>query len=255
MKYIFAGDRDIAVWALQDLIEKGHKPDALLVSDRDRASHSHELIELAALPEERVLVGLEFNQEERIELMKSLRPDYIIGIHFPYIIRKNVLDIPLIGVLNLHPAYLPYNRGWHTPTWAIAEQTPVGATLHFMSESLDMGDIVARLEVDILESDTANSLYAKLKQAERELFRSKIDAIANKQLKREPQNLVDGTSHKARDLFSSPLRRIDLDKEYKARELLRLLRAFSTSKPEEGMYFTIDNVEYNVQINISKNEK
>lgn len=255
MRFIFAGDRDIAVWVLQDLVERGLRPDALLVSGEDRASHANELIELAALPKDRVLVGQEFNKEHSIELMRSLRPDYIIGIHFPYIIKKKVLDIPQIGVLNLHPAYLPYNRGWHTPTWAIAEQTPVGATLHFMSESLDMGDIVARLEVEVLQSDTANSLYGKLKLAERELFRSTIDSIANKQLLRSPQKPEEGNSHKARDLFSSPLRQIDLDKEYNARELLRLLRAFSTNKAEEGMYYIIDDVQYNIQINITRNDK
>ena len=256
MKYIFAGDRDIAVWVLQDLIDAGYEPMALLVSGDDRATHSQELISTSKLPDDKIYRGKEFTKEQNLDVLRSLEPDYIIGIHFPYIIRKNVLDIPSIGFLNLHPAYLPYNRGWHTPSWAIAEGTPVGATLHFMSEALDMGDIIGRKEVKVEVSDTANTLYVKLKQAERELFKSEIPNLVDFNLNRITQNAEKGTSHKAKDLFQSDLRRWDLNNEMKGLELLKRLRAFSTNKIEEGVTFEHEGRTFNIRVEIEeKNEE
>ena len=75
-------------------------------------------------------------------MLEQLSLDYIICVHFPYIVPREILSIPKYGVTNLHPAYLPYNLGWHTPSWAILENTPIGATLHYMDECVDTGDII-----------------------------------------------------------------------------------------------------------------
>ena len=125
-----------------------------------------ELIALADLPDSHVLNHKNFKTDASVALLQSLDLDYIFGIHFPHIIPKQLLDIPKIGFLNLHPSYLPYNKGWHTPSWAIMENTPVGATLHYMSEALDEGDIIAQQRVAILPEDTANTLYARILDTE-----------------------------------------------------------------------------------------
>lgn len=84
--------------------------------------------------------------------------DYIFGIHFPYIIKNELINLPKVGFLNLHPAYLPFNKGWHTPSWAILDERN-RATLHFMSEELDGGDIIAQEELEVSSTVTANELY------------------------------------------------------------------------------------------------
>ena len=143
-RFAFAGDRDISVWVLHYLLEQGAHPEALLVTEYGKASHADPLISLCApfMPADRILHGKAFREPAGINLLRNLDLDYVIGIHFPYIVPENILAIPRFGVLNLHPAYLPYNRGWHTPSWALMENTPIGATLHFMSPGVDTGDIV-----------------------------------------------------------------------------------------------------------------
>ena len=140
MKYAFAGDREISVNILSFLISKGYKPLALLVPDKTKSSHAKELIALSGIEKEFIFEGKEFL--ENINLFKSLDLDYIFGVHFPYIIPTEVLELPKIGFLNLHPAFLPFNKGWHTPSWAIIDGTKYGATLHFMSKKLDEGNII-----------------------------------------------------------------------------------------------------------------
>jgi methionyl-tRNA formyltransferase len=183
--------------------------------------------------------------------MKSLDVDYIIGIHFPYIIRQKVLDVPKIGFLNLHPAYLPFNRGWHTPSWAILEGTPAGATLHFMSSDLDLGDIIAQEKVVIGPDDTANTLYRKLKSKERELFRASIPMITSLQPKRIPQKASEGTSHKSKELYNHSSREIKMDAIYQGQDLLKIIRGFTTNDFKEAAYFEEDGMKYYLQLTIT----
>ena len=143
MEYAFAGDRDISVEILKYLLSNDNKPLALLLTSRAHQSHSEELKSLCPfLDSSLIFEGKDFNSESSMERIASLNLDYIFGIHFPYIIPSSFLNIPKFGFLNLHPAFLPYNKGWHTPSWAIYDGSKYGATLHFMSEDLDSGDII-----------------------------------------------------------------------------------------------------------------
>lgn len=252
MKYIYAGDRDISVWVLKYLIQQGYKPEALLVSGKDRASHARELIKLSRLEESLIFEGKEFLEEENQNILSQIEPDYIFGIHFPYLIPKSVLEIPKKGFLNLHPAYLPYNRGWHTPSWAILENTPIGATLHFMEEKLDAGDIIHQKEVKINPADTANSLYQMLKEVELETFKEVFPKLVDEKFERTKQNLSKGTSHVKKDLFNEIIQRIDLEKSYTGKELIDKLRALTTSDISEAAYFVENDEKYRVQIKIDK---
>ena len=92
-------------------------------------------------------------------------------------ISKEVLIIPKIGFLNLHPSFLPYNKGWNTPSWAILDKTPYGATLHFMDQTLDEGDIIHQKRIDVLTVDTANNLYKKILKLEEEVFFEAFDEL------------------------------------------------------------------------------
>jgi methionyl-tRNA formyltransferase len=250
MNYIFAGDRDISVWVLKELIGAGCLPKALLVPEPHRASHYRELIELVDLPENKIIVGQQFANKENLKWMESLNLDYIICIHFPYILSKSMLEIPKHGVLNLHPALLPYNRGWHTPSWAILENNPIGATLHFMTEEVDMGDIVHQREVEVSPSDTADSLYKKIKSLELEVFREALPNLFNFSYNKSRQAEAEGSTHQKKDLFSSGVQRIDLTANYKGSDLICKLRALTTNNIEEAAYFELGGKRYRIQISI-----
>lgn len=253
LRIAFAGDRDISVWVLEFLLKQGVRPEALLISSAKRASHADELISLCSfLPSERILSGKSFRNVDGRDLLVSLNLDYIVGIHFPYIVPQSVLEIPQIGVLNLHPAYLPYNRGWHTPSWAILEGKPIGATLHFMDSNVDTGDIVHQKRVLVSPDDTAHTLYKKLKMCELETFIEAWTQIAEKTFKRHPQTGESGTSHNREDLFAREIQEIDLNEFIRIGDILDRLRALTTNQPSEAAYFEKDGELYRVQIKITK---
>jgi methionyl-tRNA formyltransferase len=247
----FAGDRHLAVNCLAIVLAAGVQPEALLVPTPDRATHADVLREMTGLDSDRVLVGTEFRDSAGIDLLRSLDLDYVVGVHFPYIVPDPVLEIPRVGVLNLHPALLPYNRGWHTPSWAILDETPIGATLHFMDRGLDTGDIVAQAALEIRPEDTAHTLYARLLQLEVELFREAWPLLATGSPPRRAQSPDEGTSHRRSDLASDSIRRLDLEESARLDDTIRTLRALTTNDVEEAAYFEVDGRRYRVQVTIT----
>jgi methionyl-tRNA formyltransferase len=230
-------------------------PLALLVPAAGRASHAHSLIDMCPfLKPERILRGTRFREPEAVALMLELRPDYIICIHFPYIVPEEVLAAPRLGVLNLHPALLPYNRGWHTPSWAILEQTPIGATLHFMDSGVDTGDIVHQAEISVSPGDTAHTLYAKLLDLEMKVFAEAWPQLESGHYERKRQDLARGSFHLREDLLQDAVRQIDLGETVSARDLIRKLRALTTSRLDEAAFFEQDGKRFRIQVVISEED-
>ncbi|MDT0556647.1 formyltransferase family protein [Patiriisocius hiemis] len=254
MRYAFAGDRDISIKILKCLLIRGHRPLALFVVNGQNASHSEELVRLTDLEKDLVFYGKEFTYPNNLEKLKSLNLDYIFGIHFPYIIPENVLKIPKIGFLNLHPAFLPYNKGWHTPSWSILQRTPYGATLHFMASELDKGDIIHQKQIEILPTDTADKLYKRTLALEEEVFVEAIPMLENLKPTRDLQ-IKDGTSHNKKDL--KKIQKINLSDKVTFQEAIDFFRALTTNDISEAAYFEIGEEKFAVQIDIKKlnNEK
>jgi methionyl-tRNA formyltransferase len=253
LKFAFAGDRDIAVDVLAALLEDGDVPAALLLSGQDRASHDAALITLCeragiSLP---VIRGPQLSTATAVEFLHSLGLDYIVCVHFPYLLRRPILDAARAGVLNLHPSYLPYNRGWHTPTWAILDGTPAGASLHYIDESLDTGDLVCQKQAEIDPSDTAHTLYAKLKVLEVQVFKEGWQRIKDGRARAIPQAAEAATVHRRQELFDPAVQRIELDAVVKAADFLRRLRALTTSRLDEAAYFESGDRRYRVQVTIT----
>jgi len=254
-KIIFAGNRIIAVQILELLISEGMNPLALLLPTQKKGSHNQEMKDLSEyLESDRILYGNEFRQAKGIELLSKLRPDYILCIHFPYIIPAEVLSIPRIGVLNLHPAFLPFNRGWHTPSWAILTGSPIGGTLHFMDEDIDTGDIVHQKEVEVLPTDTANSLYKRILETEYQVFKEALPSLIHRSYKRISQKNMKGSIHKKEDLLTGFMRKLDLDQEIRLDELLTILKALTTNRVDESAFFEMDGKRYYLQVKITKDE-
>jgi methionyl-tRNA formyltransferase len=252
LKIAFAGDRDVAVEALAVLLELGDRPAALLLSDQDRASHDTALVSLCETAgiSPPVIRGRQLGDPRAIELLRRLELDFIVCVHFPYLLKRPVLDAGKSGVLNLHPSYLPYNRGWHTPTWALLDGTPAGASLHYMDESLDTGDVICQRQIEIDPADTAHTLYRKLKALEVEVFREGWGRIRNGLRAGIAQAAERGTAHRRQSLFDSAVQRIDLDAALPAADLLRRLRALTTNRLDEAAYFECGDRRYRVQVRI-----
>ena len=247
MKYVFAGDRQISVNILSWMISIGYYPEALLVSEGINESHAEELIKISNLKVENIFYGNSFTQYAAIKKLKSIKADYFISVHFPFIVPREILNIPKIGFLNLHPAFLPYNKGWHTPSWSILDGTPFGATLHFMTEHLDQGDIIHQLHLNVDIDDTADTLYKKVLKLEEVVFKQAFDSLKSLNPIRIPQ-LNTGTSHFKKDLIK--FQQIQISEYPGFDSLLIKLRALTTNNSSEAAYFIKNGKRIGIQVKL-----
>lgn len=115
-------------------------------------------------------IGAEFktitnvNDSEYVSHVKDLAPDLIISYSAPQIIKPELLNVPKYGVLNVHGALLPNYRGCLPSFWYLYKGEKVGgATVHYMSEDIDDGDICVQKSVDISDCTTMFELMKKTK--------------------------------------------------------------------------------------------
>jgi len=187
--------------------------------------------------------------DSTIKLLKTMQLDYIVLAWWPNIIKKSVIAIPKIGVLNFHPSYLPYNRGKHYNFWTLVEETPFGVTIHFVDEGIDTGDIVFQKKIEKIWEDTGETLYYKAQKTMIKLFIENYPQLINNTYQRIPQNLNEGTFHLASEIDTSS--EIILDKLYSGKHLLNLFRA-RQFPPHPSCYFFYNDLKYNISIKIFK---
>lgn len=90
-------------------------------------------------------------------LLRDLAPD-VVQILTGTIIRRNILAIPRIGTINTHAGMLPEYPGIDSPYWAVLEDGRLGVCVHFVTEGVDDGAVVASREQGLLPGDTLGSV-------------------------------------------------------------------------------------------------
>lgn len=120
------------------------------------AEHGVPLLELATLkgPEARqALAGL------GADLL-------VVGGGWPELLPLDLLAAFPLGAINAHPSLLPAWRGTDVHRWQVlAGVTRSGTTIHYLDQSFDQGDIIARVEIDVSSQDTPQDLADKAGRA------------------------------------------------------------------------------------------
>jgi methionyl-tRNA formyltransferase len=196
-----------------------------------------------------IILNNDLYSETTISKLKGLNLDYIVLSWWPHIIRKEIFSLPKIGTINFHPSYLPFNKGKHYNFWTLVEDTPFGVTIHFVDESIDGGDIIFQEKIQKSWEDNGETLYLKAQDAMADLFIENLPKLIKGDYKRIKQSVNQGTFHYAKEIVEAS--RIDLNKDYKARDLLNLIRA-RTFKGYPACYFYDKNKKYEVRIEIKE---
>jgi methionyl-tRNA formyltransferase len=233
MRVLLFGNNRIASQVAFCIRDHGDQIVGLVVHPPERRKFGEELVLTAGVPEELIFDGSKLREPTVLSSIASLRADIAVSVLFGYILRAELLRIFPMGCINLHPALLPFNRGANPNVWSIVENTPAGATLHYIDEGVDTGDIIAQQRVEIEPIDTGETLYGKLEQASVQLFQQSWPAVREGRCSRTPQS-SGVAAHKLRDV--QQIDEIDLDRTYTGRELVNILRA-RTFPPFPGAYF------------------
>ena len=232
MRIVFFGNNQTALAVLRWLKSRGETLVGLVVHPPERQKCGLELVAECGLDAAQTLYGDQLQEPAVLAKIRDAQPDVALSVYFGYILKPELLGLFPSGVLNLHPAFLPYNRGAYPNVWSIVEGTPVGATLHYMDAGVDTGDILAQQQLQVDPTDTGQTLYHRLERLCLDLFKEAWPAFKMGRLPRQPQEPCSGTSHRIRDVEA--IDAIDLNRAYTARELINLLRA-RTFHPIAGL--------------------
>jgi len=195
------------------------------------------------------------NHSSFINTLIEREIDIVLLAWWPDIIKEDAISAARLGWINMHPSLLPYNRGKHPYFWSIVEHTPFGCSLHFIDRNIDTGDILFQSEIQVLITDTAETLYKKSVDTCIQLLRDSYPRIVKLDFERQKQDDSIATFHMASDI--EKITRIDMQKDYRALELINIIRA-RTFNNGPSAYFTLDDKKYYLRINIeevSDNEK
>ncbi|MGB5132818.1 MAG: formyltransferase [Steroidobacteraceae bacterium] len=121
------------------------------------------VIELARALDIPVVTPRNPNSDDWVRLISGHAPDFIFSFYYRSLIATPVLQLARLGALNMHGSLLPDYRGRAPVNWAILHgEAWTGATLHYMVQRADGGDIVDQQAVPILEDDDACVVFGKV---------------------------------------------------------------------------------------------
>jgi methionyl-tRNA formyltransferase len=140
------------------------------------------------------VVTSEINLKENVELVRELAPELLLSFYYRNMIRQEVLEIPRLGALNIHGSYLPKYRGRVPVNWAVINgEHETGATLHYMLEKPDAGDIVDQEKVAIGFTDTALDVFNKVTEAAVRVLARSFPLLVEEKAPRTPMDLSRGS--------------------------------------------------------------
>ncbi len=194
LKIIFMGTSDFAVFSLKKLIKEGYNISLVATQPDRKKGRGKKLlpppIKTAALQANLNIIQPETVADTKFEkTIKSLAPDLLVVTSFGHILKKKILDIPLIGAVNIHASLLPKYRGpspIHSAIIKLEKET--GVTTIFMDEGVDTGDIIHSAKIAIEQNDTAATLHDKLGLLGASLLIKTLKGIEENSITPKPQN-------------------------------------------------------------------
>lgn len=115
-----------------------------------------------------------FDQALR-SLIDGYDPDLVVLARFMRILTAEFVTHYHRRLINIHPSLLPKYKGLDTHRRALdAGDTVAGATVHWVTEALDAGDIIQQVVVPIVADDSEERLKARVLEAEHTLYPSVI---------------------------------------------------------------------------------
>lgn len=256
MKYVFFGTPEFADIILEKLINAGFIPEAI-VCNPDKPVGRKKII--TPQPVKQRILNLESGiknkikilQPEKLSDIKSQLSDVncqlFIVAAYAKILPKEILEIPRLGTIGVHPSLLPKHRGATPIQTAILNGDEItGTTIFLIDEKMDHGAIIANSEFRIQNLEwNYETLMKKLAELSADLLIEILPNIEEKIKNAMPQDESKATytkKFKTEDAYIEP---IDLEKAQNgsanspqvAVQIERKIRALN---PEPGV-FTIIN--------------
>ena len=239
MRIIFAGTPANAAKTLEALLEANHEVVGVLTRIDAPTGRSGTLTEseVALVASEHGIPLHKSNlpDSRTSEWLAGLEPDLGIIVAYGSILKRNLLEIPAHGWLNVHYSLLPKHPGASPVQQALLEgESTTGVTVFQLDEGVDSGPIVAQATVEIAPDATAGSVLEGLTLVGSDLL---IDTLANLESHLGAKITQDRVSkHPVTRKISRAMARIEFGTP--ASKIVNLVRAMN---PEPVAWFEFES--------------
>ena len=241
MRVVFFGTPEFAVPSLEALLGEGFDVVAVVTQPdkpqgRSRSTAVPPPVKTAAAAEDVPVLQPERPSDPAfIERLRALAPDVGVVVAYGHILRRDLLALPRLGMINLHPSLLPELRGAAPVEWAILNGLQrTGVTIMRMDEGLDSGPILLQIPHDIDPEATGGELSEHLSEMGAQAL---VEALALFETGLEPH-----PQEQARATYAPKLTRETAHIRWAdpAERVARLIRALD---PRPGAWTELDGRE------------
>ena len=184
MRIVYLGTPDFAVKPLMKLIDSGYDVIAV-VTNRDKPVGRKRVLTPPPVKSFAVERNISVYQYDKIRIegleeIKKLNPDLMITCAFGQILSQEIIDIPRLGVINIHASILPKYRGASPIHYAVLNgEKTTGITIMKTDVGIDTGDIILQEETDIGGGETCGELFDRLSDLGAECIIKALPLIEN----------------------------------------------------------------------------
>lgn len=167
MNIVFFGTNQFSATVAEAIYNSGHNILAI-VAQPDKANSRGGKIKFNALKQFALDKNIPLHQFDKLniegeEILRGYNADFFITASYGQIIKQNILDLPKYSIVNVHGSLLPKYRGPAPIQWSIINGEKVtGVTIMKTELGLDCGEMYLKKELEILPTDTSDSVFNKL---------------------------------------------------------------------------------------------
>ncbi|MBR5900191.1 MAG: methionyl-tRNA formyltransferase [Clostridia bacterium] len=244
MKIVYLGTPDFSVKPLEAILKAGKDEVVAVVCNKDKPVGRKRIL---TAPPVKLLAqnyGLKVFQYDKISKegvsdLKLLDADLFITCAFGQILSQEIIDIPKLGVYNIHASLLPKYRGASPIHYAILNgDKTTGITIMKTELGIDTGDILLQKAIDISYEDTCGSLFDKLSDLGSICILEAIDSLRDGKVNLTKQDHSLATLTK---MIKREHALIDWNKS--AIEIINQIRAFN---PAPGAYTILNGEPFKI---------
>jgi methionyl-tRNA formyltransferase len=194
MKVVFMGSPDFALPSLEALVARDRFAPRLVVSQPDRPRGRGRRVVPTPIRARALEAGIPTEVMTRktykagVERIAALEPDVVIVVAFGIILKRDLLELPAMGCVNVHASLLPRHRGVSPIQAAIlAGDDVTGCTTMRIDEGIDTGDVLLKETTPIRPDDTAGTLSERLANLGAPLLVRTLEGLADGSVRPRPQ--------------------------------------------------------------------
>ena len=182
-KILFLGQKKIGEYAFKLLLNSQNDQLKVMAAcsniNTDIWWKSNEIYKLCQRANIAFVSNSDKNESQLKKIIEKLSIDTIISVQHPWIISKQLLEIPKYKAFNLHNAKLPDYKGCNAVNHAILNREKVyTSTIHWMLPKVDTGPIAYENTFEIPHNVTAQKLYIMAEKAGLKIFEKLIQNLS-----------------------------------------------------------------------------